>query len=73
MKCPMCGGVSIVTDTRHTDKNETYRKRICKKCSYDFLTVENDIFPSDRVMEEWHKCERKKKWEMKGLFEDKDE
>lgn len=58
MNCPVCNGETKVVDTRHTPKNETYRKRKCKKCGDIFFTLEFDVFASDRVIEEWNKCER---------------
>lgn len=58
MNCPICKGKTKVVDTRHTPKNETYRKRQCNECKNIFFTMEFDVFASDRVIDEWNQCER---------------
>lgn len=45
MTCPVCGGDTIVVDSRcRTDT--TYRRRKCLDCDYRFATyeVENDLY-----------------------------
>ena len=40
MLCPKCDGKIKVLDVRNT-KDNTYRKRQCKTCSYVFYTSEH--------------------------------
>ena len=40
MRCPKCGGKTLVHDTRHPDREHVQRWRKCKRCGYDFKTVE---------------------------------
>ena len=58
MKCPICYGKTKVIDTRHTSDNETYRKRKCVECDHEFLSIEFEVFLTEKVMEKWNKCER---------------
>lgn len=43
MTCPVCGGKTLVWDSRYLAKDETLkRRRRCKECGYRFNTYEID-------------------------------
>ena len=60
MRCSMCGSKTKVIDTRHSSNNEIYRKRRCIECGYEFISMEFEIFLTERTIENWNKCERKR-------------
>ena len=62
MKCPKCGGkVRVVDNVQNSIDNETYRRRICESCNYNFYTSEMEIEPTERFFEDWSKNYRKHK------------
>ena len=42
LRCPICGGITWVTDTRGNEET-VYRKRRCQECGYKFGTIEIDL------------------------------
>lgn len=40
MNCPKCQTRAYTMETRHAD-GKVIRRQWCKKCDYDFITVEN--------------------------------
>ena len=40
MKCPVCGGLSQVVDTRGADSYVVWRRRRCSECGLSFHTTE---------------------------------
>ena len=59
MTCPKCGGATKVCDTRHEEKeNEVFRRRVCKKCEYDFFTVEFDVETNEKMVNLWRSLSR---------------
>ena len=55
MRCSMCGSKTKVIDTRHSSNNEIYRKRRCVECGYEFISMEFEIFLTERTIENWNK------------------
>lgn len=42
MTCPVCGGETKVTDTRHPDCETVKRRRECLECGHRFTTTETE-------------------------------
>ena len=53
MTCPICGGLSKVTDSR-SDCEGVYRRRKCVECNHSFYTseYESDSSSYNRIMYE---------------------
>lgn len=60
MICPVCGGNTLVKDTRHNNvEQETYRYRICQRCSYNFYSVEFIADADRKFMRTWLDLDRR--------------
>lgn len=42
MTCPVCGGYTMIIDSRNKDDHKK-RRRICQECGYKFNTIEIDM------------------------------
>ena len=60
MKCPKCGGKTVVHDNVSTPNNEIYRIRKCTICSHRFYTSEMEIEESSTLKYEWYAYHRER-------------
>jgi transcriptional regulator NrdR family protein len=61
MTCPKCNGKIQVSDTVHNEKeNEIMRKRDCRRCGYQFFTIEYEVIVNQKFLEEWDIHHRKR-------------
>ena len=58
--CPYCGGEVRVKDTRHGEKDETYRRYVCLSCKTMIFTVEFQAEENDSFFRRWRKADRKR-------------
>ena len=42
MTCPVCGGYTMIIDSRNKNDHKN-RRRICMECGYKFNTIEIDM------------------------------
>lgn len=66
MTCPVCGGRSIVTDSR-SDCEGVYRRRKCVECEHNFYTseYESDSSSYNRIM---YNKKHNKKYNKNGVI-----
>ena len=66
MTCPKCKGkVKVLDVVNNPNANLTYRKRKCKKCGYEFGTIEETTVMDAAFKKAWHLFYRKSKEELK--------
>ena len=61
MVCSKCNGKVRVADTFQTNNNETYRRKKCEDCSYNFYTIEFEVEYSEELEKELYDTPRRVK------------
>ena len=49
MDCPKCGRKMIIKDVRERAENVIYRRRVCVRCGYAYVTNEYDQTALEKV------------------------
>lgn len=59
MVCPKCGGKISVRDVVHdASQNESYRRKKCSSCGYEFYTTESQTERTSEFLKTWSEKHR---------------